>query len=298
MSGDDMSDEEEVPGDEEEVSDLAGDGAADWQFGLDGGHVSLDFEEDDEPRRKKARPKGSKNADWDGNPIQDLDGKMSVGDVRKVLMGQDGYNWKRKCGGGNGGQIRYVATCASCPGGCEKEVSCVKTSENGRVVWRLQSNGHQHSASGGDLLTYTGKGIGGEFEAEVKRRVELGEPPMRIRRALQELCGNDVKKLGRLPSKEKINSYKLAHRKRGTDVKTQLDLINWAEKKLVRNAEELAKVEGDDDLIVLGTFTTDVVVEDADGKEAEMQTMAIVMASRALLWKIMSCVVALGEIAL
>ena len=49
MSGDDMNDEEEA-------SDLAGDGAADWQFGHVDCHVGLEFEEeDDEPQRKALR---------------------------------------------------------------------------------------------------------------------------------------------------------------------------------------------------------------------------------------------------
>ena len=73
---------------------------------------------------------------------------MRVGDARKILMRIDGRNWKRKCGGGQEGRIRYVATCASCPGVCEKEVSRIKISKNGKDVWRLQSNGHEHSASG------------------------------------------------------------------------------------------------------------------------------------------------------
>jgi len=130
--------------DEEAHDDLAGD----WHFG---GHLGVDVEDDDEegrPRKKRPRLKGFKNTDWSGNFIQDLDGNVRVGDARKILMSIDGRNWKRKCGGGQEGRIRYAATCASCPGVCEKEVSCIKISTD---MWRLQSNGDEHSASG-DLI--------------------------------------------------------------------------------------------------------------------------------------------------
>ena len=66
--------------DEEARNHLAGD----WHFG---GHLAVDVEDDDEAersRKKRSRLKGSKNTDWSGDSIRDLDGNVQVGDARKI----------------------------------------------------------------------------------------------------------------------------------------------------------------------------------------------------------------------
>ena len=118
--------------------------------------------------------------------------------------------------------MRYVVSCASCPGGCEEEVSFIQVTDSGKDKWRLQSNGREHSASG-SLLPYRGKGIGGEFEYEVAKGLALGMKPRLIVLQLKALCGNDHQRLQRVPDYVKIGSFEEAHKKDLSLIASQLD---------------------------------------------------------------------------
>ena len=267
-------------------------GAGGGGAGRGGGSATDDEDDEDsdddvgaDPRAKstgrRGRKGGSKNVGWclesefphDGSSLEELSDEM---------LCHERLNWTRRYGGARKFEVAGVFKCVSHPQcGAQRRLSSLPD----EAIYRIENNGTDHS--GGELLPWSGKGIGGEFRAEIADLCSKGFGPEKVLADLRVKYSQgryaDNNKYGRIPSIAKIRAYKESSARAGDyDITSYAELIEWVTPRLAQTKEQVEQIPRLelDALKVFRTFQAEAEVVGEDGKTKKVQTMGIIFGSK------------------